>query len=595
MADGEEVRVKFVADLSGFSKGVEKVKKKMEETKKTAEQATSKWSKLSEVFSKFSPTLKGLQDKFDEVTDGMNEAFGGTKASAGIMKVAVIAAVAAVATAALKAVWNIMDETAKAFDSRSYDKAVGEREQSMKKFKTAVGAFTSPIFTAINKVISVVLDGLTWVLKQVYSAFNLVYGFIKGLLTPVINAVKAAIDAVAKALQPVVDAIKSAINGLAAFLGFGLVFQSASEGAEEIADSMEDVGEEAEYAVGNLSSFDKLNSVDLTGDVDTAESMKESAEAMQKLGEGWAQKLLDKLGKIADWFKNLDLGAIWDGFVDAATRAWNWVKSLATTAWNGIVSIATTAWNIISSIGNTIWNGILTVGTTVWNTLTSIATTAWNTVYSVAMTIWNAITSTVTALWNGVVSFFTSAWDGATSFVRGIIDGAMEWFSMDWSEKWTAITETFKSIWDAVTGWLRSIFDKLFGWIQDTIDGIMDSVRWVLDKVDAAKNAVSNAVGSVVGGIKNFLGIGGAASGAVVAPNNPHLIKVGDNTRETEIISPLSTMKQAMKEAMVEMGGVSGGSKQPVELVIKMNGKVMAREMFDDLASVARQKGRTIA
>lgn len=46
------------------------------------------------------------------------------------------------------------------------------------------------------------------------------------------------------------------------------------------------------------------------------------------------------------------------------------------------------------------------------------------------------------------------------------------------------------------------------------------------------------------------------AQGAVIPPNKEFLAKLGDNKKETEIVSPLSTMKQAFSEALIEMGSV---------------------------------------
>jgi hypothetical protein len=45
------------------------------------------------------------------------------------------------------------------------------------------------------------------------------------------------------------------------------------------------------------------------------------------------------------------------------------------------------------------------------------------------------------------------------------------------------------------------------------------------------------------------------AQGTVVPPNKEFMAVLGDNTKEHEIVSPISTMKQAFMEAMVEMGG----------------------------------------
>ena len=52
------------------------------------------------------------------------------------------------------------------------------------------------------------------------------------------------------------------------------------------------------------------------------------------------------------------------------------------------------------------------------------------------------------------------------------------------------------------------------------------------------------------------------AQGTVVPPNKEFMAILGDNTKEHEIVSPISTMKQAFMEAMVEMGGAGQTTKE---------------------------------
>ena len=61
------------------------------------------------------------------------------------------------------------------------------------------------------------------------------------------------------------------------------------------------------------------------------------------------------------------------------------------------------------------------------------------------------------------------------------------------------------------------------------------------------------------------------ASGTVVPPRAGEFAAIlGDNKRETEVVSPLSTMKQALMEALAE-SGISGGSQQ---VVIRFEGNL---------------------
>ena len=71
------------------------------------------------------------------------------------------------------------------------------------------------------------------------------------------------------------------------------------------------------------------------------------------------------------------------------------------------------------------------------------------------------------------------------------------------------------------------------------------------------------------------------ATGTVVPANYGEFLAVlGDNKRETEVVSPLSTMKQALKEALAESGGAGGGS-QPIQITLKLDGKTVYKTVVE--------------
>lgn len=78
------------------------------------------------------------------------------------------------------------------------------------------------------------------------------------------------------------------------------------------------------------------------------------------------------------------------------------------------------------------------------------------------------------------------------------------------------------------------------------------------------KNDQGGRPGKVLGGMpapgRTELPTIGYATGGVFQPNSPKLIMVGDNKREREVISPLSTMKEAFASAMAENGTSRGGN-----------------------------------
>ena len=69
----------------------------------------------------------------------------------------------------------------------------------------------------------------------------------------------------------------------------------------------------------------------------------------------------------------------------------------------------------------------------------------------------------------------------------------------------------------------------------------------------------TGTLGRSTGGRSASYSLPGFATGAVVPPNREFMAVLGDNKHETEVVSPLSTMKQAMLEALRESGGTGGG------------------------------------
>lgn len=97
-----------------------------------------------------------------------------------------------------------------------------------------------------------------------------------------------------------------------------------------------------------------------------------------------------------------------------------------------------------------------------------------------------------------------------------------------------------------------------------------------LTDVPSGRSAIASTVPNKT---VNGYSIPGYARGTVVPPNRPHLAWFGDNTQEPEIVSPVSTMKQAFMEAMVEMGGNFGGGN--TEVVLEIDGREFGRAVVE--------------
>lgn len=103
-------------------------------------------------------------------------------------------------------------------------------------------------------------------------------------------------------------------------------------------------------------------------------------------------------------------------------------------------------------------------------------------------------------------------------------------------------------------------------------------------KIDSSGKPYWTTTGSIYS-------IPGLATGAVIPPNRKFLAVLGDNKTENEIVSPVSAMKQAFKEAAQEMGGLNGG-----ELTLRISEKRgLARYLKLELdAEDTRQGGKLV-
>ena len=161
----------------------------------------------------------------------------------------------------------------------------------------------------------------------------------------------------------------------------------------------------------------------------------------------------------------------------------------------------------------------------------------------------------------------------------------------------------------------------LFGRIKSTLDGVKaNAAQFWKDIITDSVTAINNLIGIIESGLNGIVGkiaeigiidkvndllgtnisgtvslpripIPALAQGAVIPPSMGDFIaRLGDNDSETEVVSPLSTMKQALVEALQEAGG-SGGNIS-VQLVV--DGNVLADTVVRQNEIHRRQTGRPL-
>lgn len=163
-----------------------------------------------------------------------------------------------------------------------------------------------------------------------------------------------------------------------------------------------------------------------------------------------------------------------------------------------------------------------------------------------------------------------------TSTIGNILQYLVTIFINGWNTGWLKVKEVFKNIFDSLVNIAKVPINGVIGLINGMIRGIISGVNTAIGVLNRIKIKVPDWVPKIGGSTWGF------TIPTMTAPQIPYLAKgtvvprnagefaaiLGDNKRETEVVSPLSTMKQAMMDALRESGNNGGNSPQYITLNI---------------------------
>lgn len=555
---GEEIN-KTVENIGGKAKLGDRIKESLGSF-------ASSIGELSPTLSKAQSSVQGIGDKFKSAGKAGKLAMAG-------LGIAVAGLAAGIAYKLGQAILNTTGQFAKLYDPVRYDQAMSRMEKSTKKLKTAIGALASPIFDWMSKAVSAVADAFTWLIEKIMAFV----GILQGL--------------------------------------FGISSKS-NQSLGDMADSTEEASAAAD---AGLASFDKLNTLDVgeMGDMEEVSKIQEIMENAREYGADLAKKIKDFVKPLTDFIdklKNLDLKKIWEDFEAWAIEAWDgiveyfvgiWesVKETVLNLWNSFKEKVTEAWDWLLTKATEIWESVKTFVLGLWDSFTEKVTEAWDWVLTKATEIWESVKGFVLGLWDSfkekvseawdaLLSKAKSTWESVKSFVFGIWDSIKEYFLGKFDEAIETLKGLFKGLWSGV----KAAWDKVYAPIKSAVDWLVDKVKWLLDKIDAVKNAVGGAVNKVTDAVGGFFGgiadkVGGVlgfAEGGVFQPNSPQLVMMGDNKSEPEVAAPYSMIVNAVREAVSGMGGFGGGT---IVVPVSIDGREVARASYDYLEIEKARRG----
>lgn len=223
-------------------------------------------------------------------------------------------------------------------------------------------------------------------------------------------------------------------------------------------------------------------------------------------------------------------------FTDDWRKSWNGIEKILDGVWNLMKTLVRAAIEIIRTVIEQTINQILQIWTTVWNAVKALADT----------------------IWTGIKDFIGQKVEEVKTAISTALDN---------------IKTTWDTIWNGVKTSTENIFSGIWNFIRNTINNILSGVESMANGVVDGINKMINALNNLSFDIPDWVpGIGGnsfglniptighvslprLASGTVVPPQAGEFAAIlGDNNREAEVVSPLSTMRQALTEALAEAG-----------------------------------------
>lgn len=267
------------------------------------------------------------------------------------------------------------------------------------------------------------------------------------------------------------------------------------------------------------------------------------SKIMAEMGKFLIQGLLEGINSLAD-----TVSQAWQSMKDTAVSIWINTKDSLATTWENIKNTAKTTFDIVKTNIATVWNNAKENTRSSWENMKSNASTSAQTIASNIRSKYEDIKSSIRSFASSAPSIWRSAWDNMRSTVSSILSS------------------------------IRSAISSAFSWISSKISSIGSSFRSLTSRVSSsgsssfARSAYSVASPYAIYPEMQALStaeIPGYATGQVIPTTmKKHLAWLGDNTQETEVVSPLSTIRQALREEAMSLGLSGNGGNDNLTLKV---------------------------
>lgn len=459
------------------------------------------------------------------------------------------------------------------------------------------------IFSDLRPIAKTSLDGVVKIAKSSMTTFGKVIGGTVSVtgksLQTVTGGIAKWLDAdkekISNGIKEISDNLSSGIDNIGIF--FDSIFGTLGASIDRMRPTMEnaiavflggfsDLG----LAVGRIfsSAFDIATGILAQWAVSNEETIGAFFDNVQGTFAQVAELLGGIMTEISEiltgWWYNggaVVWGEICRAVTDIGTTVMNVYNEWIQPAIDTVIGIVSDLWeytlrpifeqviSVATKIGECVadlWSNVLSpVVNWLVEVLAPVVKNVLNVIRGVFQTVFKVI--------GDVISGFLKALGGITDFLTNVFKG-------NWKK-------AFQSIFDVLDG----ILQMVIGVIKGAFNLVIDALNALISAVYSVFSTVANIIGKASGIIGNVFGqdwsfempteaplIPKLATGTVIPASYGEFMAIlGDNKREPEIVSPVSAMKQAFKEAMAEMK-LTQNSNGEITVVLELDGEELFRK-----------------
>ena len=198
---------------------------------------------------------------------------------------------------------------------------------------------------------------------------------------------------------------------------------------------------------------------------------------------------------------------------------------------------------------------------------------------------------------SSAVTVICSVLGGIMDILGIVLDFFITGFTEGWGKAWedlkSSTVEIFEGLWDK----LKGIINSILGGVESMANGVVGGINKMIDALNGLSFEIPDWVPGFGGESFGFsipkireVSIPKLATGTVVPANYGEFAAIlGDNKREAEVVSPLSTIEKALENVLVRMQGTGG----TYEFVAQLNGHEVFREVIRQDRMYKKQTGKS--